>query len=94
MEKDNIFLIIKEIILEKLDVNEMHITPEKSPRIDLGADSLDEVNLFIEYEIKFRIIIYDKYYPKLKTIKDCIIYINNYLNNKKEENEEYFKIKH
>ena len=69
---------IKQIIAEKLGVSEDKITPQSSFVDDLGADSLDQVELIMAFEDEFDVEIPDEDAEKLKTVKDA----NDYLNEK------------
>ncbi len=69
---------IKEIITEKLSVEMDEIVPEASFIDDLGADSLDLVELIMTMEEEFDIDISDEDAEKLVTVKDAIDYINSH----------------
>ncbi|ADM89852.1 acyl carrier protein [Candidatus Karelsulcia muelleri CARI] len=81
---DDIFSKIKFIIIEKLGVDEKKVIPEASFINDLGADSLDEVELIMEFEKKFEIIISDDIAEKIITVDDANKYIKKYISSKKE----------
>ena len=66
---------VKAIIVEKLGVNESEVTPEASFAQDLGADSLDTVELIMEFEKEFGITIPDDKAEGIKTVGDAIAYI-------------------
>ncbi len=66
---------VKLIIAEKLGVEEGEITPEASFSNDLGADSLDTVELIMEFEKVFNISIPDDQAEKIVTVKDSIEYL-------------------
>ncbi|HAO20499.1 MAG: acyl carrier protein [Desulfobacteraceae bacterium IS3] len=66
---------IKKIIAEKLSVDIAEVVPKASFIDDLGADSLDLVELIMSMEEEFDIEISDKEQEKLKTVKDAIDYI-------------------
>ncbi len=70
---------VKEIIAEQLGVSEEEITPEASFVDDLGADSLDLVELVMALEEEFDQEIPDEEAEKIQTIKDVIDYINDHL---------------
>ena len=66
---------VKEIIAEKLGVDEENVKPEASFTNDLGADSLDTVELIMEFEKAFNITIPDDKAEKIATVGDAIAYI-------------------
>jgi acyl carrier protein len=66
---------VKEIIVDKLGVDEAEVTPEASFTKDLGADSLDTVELIMEFEKAFGITIPDEAAEKISTVGDAIKYI-------------------
>ena len=66
---------IKQIIAEKLGVSEDKITPQASFVDDLGADSLDQVELIMAFEDAFDIEIPDEDAEKLSTVKDAFDYL-------------------
>ena len=66
---------IKRIVVEKLQVDEKQVTLEASFIEDLGADSLDTVELVMDLEEHFGIEIPDEDAEKLKTVKDAVDYI-------------------
>jgi acyl carrier protein len=67
---------IKEIISDKLSVNVDEIVPQANIVDDLGADSLDEVELLMAFEDEFDIEIPDEDAMKFKTVKDVLSYID------------------
>ncbi len=70
---------IKEIIVEQLGVDEEQITPDASFIDDLGADSLDTVELVMAFEEEFDIEIPDEDAEKIRTVRDVIDYLNAHL---------------
>ena len=66
---------VKAIIADKLDVEETEVTPEASFTNDLGADSLDTVELIMEFENEFNIQIPDDQAEKIQTVGHAIEYI-------------------
>ncbi len=66
---------VKAIIVEKLGVEEGDITPEASFTNDLGADSLDTVELIMEFEKEFGLTIPDEDAEKIATVGDAISYV-------------------
>jgi len=70
---------VKEIIVEQLGVDEGQIKPEASFIDDLGADSLDTVELVMAFEEKFEIEIPDEDAEKMRTVGDAISYLQEKL---------------
>ena len=68
---------VKAIIVDKLGVDESEVTPEASFTNDLGADSLDTVELIMEFEKEFDIAIPDDQAEKISTVGEAIAYIEN-----------------
>jgi acyl carrier protein len=66
---------VKEIIVDKLGVDESEVTPEASFTNDLGSDSLDTVELIMEFEKEFNIGIPDDQAETIGTVGDAIKYI-------------------
>ena len=66
---------VKAIIVDKLGVDEAEVKPEASFTNDLGADSLDTVELIMEFEKEFGISIPDDKAEKIATVGDAIAYI-------------------
>jgi len=69
---------VKKIIAEKLGVDPSEVVPEASFIDDLGADSLDLVELIMSMEEAFEIEISDEDAENLKTVQDAIDYINSH----------------
>ena len=69
---------VKDIIVEKLNVDANEVTPEASFTKDLGADSLDTVELIMEFEKAFNITIPDEAAEKIATVGDAIKYIEEH----------------
>ena len=67
---------VKEIIVKNLGVKESEVTREASFVNDLGADSLDCVELVIDFEKEFCITINDEEAENINTVGDAIDYIN------------------
>ncbi len=65
------------IVVDKLGVEESQVTPEASFTNDLGADSLDTVELIMELEKEFGISIPDDQAENIATVGDAIAYIEN-----------------
>lgn len=66
---------VKAIIIDKLGVEDAEVTPEASFANDLGADSLDTVELIMEFEKEFNISIPDDSAEKIVTVGDAISYL-------------------
>lgn len=69
---------VKKIIVEKLSVDLEEVVPEASFVDDLGADSLDLVELIMSMEEEFDIEIPDEEAEKLVTVQDALDYINKH----------------
>jgi acyl carrier protein len=63
---------VKKIIVEQLGVDEAEVTMEASITDDLGADSLDQVELVMAFETEFNIDIPDEEAEKIKTVGDAV----------------------
>jgi acyl carrier protein len=63
---------VKKIIVEQLGVDEAEVTEEASITDDLGADSLDQVELVMAFETEFNIDIPDEEAEKIKTVGDAV----------------------
>ena len=68
---------VKEIIINKLGVEDSQVTPEASFTNDLGADSLDTVELVMEFEKAFNLQIPDEDAEKIGTVGDAVRYIKS-----------------
>lgn len=66
---------VKAIIVDKLGVDETEVTTEASFTNDLGADSLDTVELIMEFEKEFNITIPDDQAEKIGTVGDAVSYV-------------------
>ena len=66
---------VQKIIVDKLGVEESEVVPTASFTNDLGADSLDTVELIMEFEKEFGISIPDDQAEKIQTVGDAISYI-------------------
>lgn len=69
---------VKAIIVKLLGVNEGEVSLEKSFTEDLGADSLDVVELMLEMETEFRMEIPEEEAEKIRTVGDAVSYINSH----------------
>lgn len=76
---------VQSVIAEKLSVDAADVTPEKSFTNDLGADSLDTVELIMEFEQVFGISIPDADTEKITTVGDAVNYIEQYLKDKESK---------
>jgi acyl carrier protein len=70
---------VKNIIIEKLGVEESEVTPEASFTNDLGADSLDTVELIMEFEKEFEISIPDEHAENIATVGNAISYLEQHV---------------
>jgi acyl carrier protein len=68
---------VKSIIVEKLGVDESDVTSDASITNDLGADSLDTVELIMEFEKEFDLTIPDEEAEEIATVGDAIDYLND-----------------
>ena len=68
---------IKEIIIDKLGIEESEITDSASFTNDLGADSLDTVELIMEFEKEFNVSIPDEDAEKIATVSDAVSYLKD-----------------
>ena len=69
---------VKAIIVDKLGVEESEVTETASFTNDLGADSLDTVELIMEFEKEFDISIPDDQAEKIGTVQDAVAYIEEH----------------
>lgn len=70
---------VKQIVVEQLGVEESEVTPTASFIDDLGADSLDTVELVMAFEEGFGIEIADEDAEKIQTVKDVITYVETHV---------------
>ncbi|MBE3595844.1 MAG: acyl carrier protein [Hydrogenibacillus sp.] len=75
---DALFEKIRAIIADRLGVEEEKVTPEASFKDDLGADSLDLVELVMEFEDEFEMEISDEDAEKINTVQDVLDYIKSH----------------
>ncbi len=80
MAEKSVEEMVKDIIVEQLSVNAEEVVPEASFVDDLGADSLDLVELIMVMEEKFGQEIPDEDAEKLQTVQDAITYIKEHSN--------------
>jgi acyl carrier protein len=71
---------VSKIIVDKLGVDESEVTPEASFTQDLGADSLDTVELIMEFEKEFDISIPDEQAEKITTVGQAVSYLEAHVN--------------
>lgn len=76
---DNIEQRVKKIVAEQLGVNEAEVKSESSFVDDLGADSLDTVELVMALEEEFNCEIPDEEAEKITTVKQAVDYVNGHL---------------
>jgi acyl carrier protein len=69
---------VKQIVVEQLGVDEGEVTPKASFVDDLGADSLDQVELVMAFEEGFDLEIPDEDAEKIRTVQDAIDYIEKH----------------
>ncbi|HTV54735.1 MAG TPA: acyl carrier protein [Terriglobia bacterium] len=70
---------VKQLIVEQLGVDEAEVTPAAHFIDDLGADSLDIVELVMTFEESFEIEIPDEDAEKIQTVKDAVDYIQSHV---------------
>ena len=75
--KDIVFDKVKEIIVKELKIDEFKVTPEAALKEDLGADSIDAVEVIMALEDEFNISISDDAAQNIKTVQDLVNYIES-----------------
>ncbi|MFH1321689.1 MAG: acyl carrier protein [Bacteroidota bacterium] len=75
----NIEILIKSIIVDKLGIDENQVTRDAEFIEDLGADSLDTVELIMEFENEFKVTIPDEDAGNIKTVGEAIDYVEKKL---------------
>jgi acyl carrier protein len=70
-----VFERVKKVIVEQLSVDEAQVTPEATFQADLGADSLDVVELVMAFEEEFGTDIPDEEAEKILTVQDAVSFI-------------------
>jgi len=70
---------VKKVVIEQLSVEESKVTPEASFTADLGADSLDTVELVMAFEEAFDCQIPDEEAEKITTVQDAVNYIEAHM---------------
>ena len=78
MEHDEVFDKVKDVIVDQLNVDEDDVTEDATFVDDLGADSLDQVELIMAFEEAFDIEIPDEDAEKIRTVSDAIDYIGKH----------------
>ena len=81
ISKDYVLKRISEIIVDKLGVDDVEVTKDASFRDDLGADSLDTVELIMEFEKEFNIEIRDEDAERVTTVGDAVDELYRIINN-------------
>jgi acyl carrier protein len=79
MSQDDIFTRVQKIVKEQLEVELSEVKPEANFANDLGADSLDTVELVMALEEEFDIEIPDEAAEGITTVQACVDYINSQL---------------
>ena len=77
MAKEEIFDKLKELVVDQLGVEEDEVTMEASMQDDLGADSLDLVDLVMSVEDEFGVKVADEDLENIKTVGDIVNYIED-----------------
>lgn len=77
MAKEEIFGKLKELVVDQLGVEEDEVTMEASMQDDLGADSLDLVDLVMSVEEEFGVKVADEDLENIKTVGDIVNYIED-----------------
>ena len=77
MAKEEIFDKLKELVVDQLGVEEDEVTMEASMQDDLGADSLDLVDLVMSVEEEFGVKVADEDLGNIKTVGDIVNYIED-----------------
>ena len=77
MAKEEIFDKLKELVVDHLGVEEDEVTMEASMQDDLGADSLDLVDLVMSVEEEFGVKVADEDLENIKTVGDIVNYIED-----------------
>jgi acyl carrier protein len=70
---------VKEIVADLLDIDESEISPESKFQADLGADSLDLVELIMEFEERFGGEISDEDAQKITTVGEAVKYVEDHM---------------
>ncbi len=89
METTDIFKKVKEIVVNQLEVKENRVIAEAKFVDDLGADSLDTMEMIMTFEKQYEIEILDEDVEGLLTVKDVVDYIQRRLKQKRENDRLY-----
>ena len=73
----DVFTIVKNILVKELEISEDKVTLDARIQEDLGADSLDVMNITMRLEDEFNIKIPDEDITKIQTVQDIVNYINS-----------------
>ena len=73
----DVFERVKNIIVKQLNIGEENVTPDASFLYDLGADSIDSVELIMAFEVEFNIDITEEAADGLYTVEDVVKYIES-----------------
>jgi len=76
MSTSDILTRVRTIVAEQLSVDQEKVTPEANFQADLGADSLDTVELVMAFEEAFGLEIPDEEAEKIATVQDAVTYIS------------------
>ncbi|MDX2273240.1 MAG: acyl carrier protein [Cyanobacteriota bacterium] len=76
MSADDIYSRVRKIVVEQLGVEDSKVTPEANFQNDLGADSLDTVELVMAFEEEFDLEIPDEDAESITTVQDAVTYIS------------------
>lgn len=74
-----IFERARKVIVDQLDVREEEVTPDATFNEDLGADSLDVVEMLMAFETEFGVTIPDDEAEKIRTVADAVNYLDSKL---------------
>ena len=85
MTKDDVSKKVMEIVAKQLEKDQKEVTPESSFANDLGADSLDTVELVMALEEEFETEIPDEEAEKIITVQDAVNFIAENMNSEKEK---------
>lgn len=72
-----VFEKIKELLAEQLDIDENNITNDSLLVEDLGADSLDAIDIVMSVEDEFKVEVPDEIIEKIETVGDIVTYVEN-----------------